>query len=62
MFKTIKNWLFNSEQEPLGMTATITELSNGRFGLINRRGEIVKTYSRARDAKRGAARNGLILA
>lgn len=43
------------------MTATITPTNNG-FALITRTGEVVSTYSRERDAKRGAARRGLVLA
>lgn len=42
--------------------ATIKELSNGKFALINRVGETLGTYSRLRDARRGAVRKGLSFA
>lgn len=42
------------------MAATIVAIHDG-FGLFNRDG-LVQIYSRERDAKRGAARRGLVVA
>lgn len=42
-------------------TATIVP-TNGRFALVRRGGSVLKTYSRRRDAVRGAERLGLTLA
>jgi hypothetical protein len=42
--------------------ATIKELSNGKFALLDRQGSNIGTYSRARDARRGAMRKGLQVA
>jgi hypothetical protein len=42
--------------------ATIKELTNGKFALLDRQGFTLGTYSRARDARRGAARQGLQVA
>lgn len=42
------------------MRASITTLTNGRFGLVTPEG-IVSTYARRRDAVRGAKRAGLAL-
>jgi hypothetical protein len=77
MFRSFLNWLFADAPRPVqrvlyvgaieegenDMTATIVEKKNGKFGLfIPKTGEEVGTYSRARDARRGAARRGLELA
>jgi hypothetical protein len=40
----------------------IKETSDGRFAVTDRSGSILKTYSRRRDAKRGATRLGLAVA
>lgn len=42
------------------MRASIVPLSNGRFGLATSEG-IVGSYSRARDARRGANRLGFVV-
>lgn len=42
--------------------ATIKELSNGQFALLDRQGFTLGTYSRSRDARRGAFRKGLQVA
>lgn len=42
--------------------ATIKELNNGTYALLDRQGFTVGTYSRARDARRGATRRGLQVA
>lgn len=51
-----------SENVGVATMATIKELSNGQFALLDRQGFTVGTYSRARDARRGAARKGLQVA
>jgi hypothetical protein len=70
LFNKFKTWFFG--QDPLGvtntnegvreMTATITPVTGNKFALVTRTGEVVSTYARARDAKRGAARRGLVVA
>lgn len=67
MFNIFKNW-FNTGQDPLGitgeskMTATIEPSVLG-FALVNTRtGDAIATYSRRRDAVRGAKRRGLEVA
>lgn len=70
MFNKFKTWFFGTEQVVGGivnegvrdMTATITPVTGNKFALVTRTGEVVSTYARARDAKRGAARRGLVLA
>lgn len=78
MFRSFLNWLFADAPRPVqtlvyvgaienegenDMTATIVEKKNGKFGLfVPKTGEEIGTYSRARDARRGAARRGLELA
>lgn len=67
---TIKNFFFGTgtteqavgatAQETPVMTAVIVTTDEG-FGLM-RRGEIIQTYSRRRDAVRGAERRGLVVA
>lgn len=52
---------FKREQEPLGNLADIKELPNGGFALISTNG-LEATYSRRRDAVRGAKRRGLTIA
>ena len=69
MFKGIINWfkgdggmqvVTNGETD---MTATITKLNNGKFRLATRdQSAIFGTYSRRRDAVRGATRRGLTVA
>jgi hypothetical protein len=68
LFTAIKTWFgFGTREQAPGamkvndMTATITPTNNG-YALITRTGEVVSTYSRERDAKRGAARRGLVVA
>lgn len=66
MFKGIVNWFKGSnEQEPgsiwngeNNMTGKIVP-TQGKFALVNTRtGQTIATYSRARDAVRGANRRG----
>lgn len=71
MFRTLAiklfNWLFPvrrdlTVQEINTVThASIVPLENGRFGLVTRSG-LVNSYARARDARRGATRLGLVVA
>lgn len=56
---TIPTFIPMTERE-LDMRATIINLDNNRFGLATSEG-IVGSYSRARDARRGAERLGLLL-
>lgn len=60
IWTAIKNYF--SENVGVNDMATIKELSNGKFALINRVGETLGTYSRLRDARRGAVRKGLSFA
>jgi hypothetical protein len=53
------NRFFNGENN---MNATISPLADGRFGLFNARDSLIGTYARARDARRGARRAGLVVA
>jgi hypothetical protein len=72
MFTSIKNFFFGTgttEQVPDGistenvMRATIMNFEQGNgFGLFDTRGELIGKYSRRRDALRGAARRGLVVA
>lgn len=57
MFNTFKT-LFGKTNP----TFTITELPSGRFGVVSDGGTVFKTYTRKRDAERGAERAGLTLA
>lgn len=43
------------------MTAKITQTGD-KFALTDKSGTVIKTYSRARDARRGADRLGLVIA
>ena len=62
------NWLFpvrnteNVGENTMSDTATIVPTGNGRFALVRRGVGTVNTYARVRDARRGAARLGLVLA
>lgn len=60
------------EQDPLGFTnqphefgesvdgtARIRQMKNGKFRLLVNGNEVIGTYSRERDARRGATRKGL---
>lgn len=52
--------LFKRNKTP---TFAIGRLTNGRFAIVNNKsGDVVNTYSRRRDAVRGAERAGLTLA
>lgn len=51
-----------TENVGVATMATIKELNDGTFALLDRQGFTVGTYSRARDARRGAARKGLQVA
>lgn len=51
-----------TENVGVATMATIKELGNGQFALLDRQGYTLGTYSRSRDAKRGAARKGLQVA
>lgn len=71
MFKGIINWFKGGEQSPFGMTtitgentmtAKIVPTSDGKFALTTRTGSVFGTYSRKRDAVRGANRRGLTVA
>jgi hypothetical protein len=44
------------------MTAQIQQADNGKFTLVARTGKVVGTYSRKRDAVRGAQRRGFKVA
>jgi hypothetical protein len=71
MFRTLAikffNWLFpvrrelNSQEISSMTTATIAKNGN-RFQLIQRGVGVINTYTRRRDAVRGAERLGLVLA
>lgn len=53
---------FYLEPKDFGMKiTTITRQPNGRFAILSN-GQIVETYARERDARRGAQRRGLTLA
>lgn len=63
--------LGKTEQDPFGTTAdhefgesvdgtaTIRQMKNGKFRLLVNQNEVVGTYTRKRDAIRGALRKGL---
>jgi hypothetical protein len=70
------NWLkqiFTSEETPLQLTAEhefgvsvdgiarIRQMKNGKFRLLVNGNEVIGTYARLRDARRGATRKGLIV-
>lgn len=61
-FKTFASYIdsFFTNQETV-MPATIKPV-NSAFGLFDNRGDLVQTYARARDAKRGATRRGFTVA
>lgn len=42
-------------------TYAVEQLPNGRFGIVSATGEIINSYTRKRDAFRGAERAGLNL-
>lgn len=42
--------------------AKIAKLDNGHFVLVDRGGNFIQEYTRRRDAVRGAARRGLVIA
>lgn len=44
------------------MTVSITQTDTGRFAIVNRYGDTLKDYARARDARRGATRLGYAVA
>lgn len=65
MIKFLKNLFGINHLESFGettMKATIVPLPTGEFGLMDRQGFLVQQYSRARDARRGAARRGFVVA
>jgi hypothetical protein len=74
MFRTLGirlfNWLFPvrdggttfQESETVSNFGYINPTDDGRFALVRRGFGVVNTYTRARDARRGAARLGLVLA
>jgi hypothetical protein len=45
--------------ESVDGTATIRQMKNGKFRLLVNQNEVIGTYSRRRDALRGAERKGL---
>jgi hypothetical protein len=47
--------------ESVDGTATIRQMKNGKFRLLVNGNEVIGTYSRKRDAIRGADRKGLIV-
>ena len=59
----IPNFIDNTVEQPrnIPMRASIISLNDGRFGLATSEG-IVGSYSRARDARRGAKRLGFVVA
>ena len=74
MFRTLAikfyNWLFPSVylpattyevKETVMNRAEIIPTGNGRFALVRRGYGTLNTYARARDARRGAARLGLVV-
>lgn len=44
------------------VTVTIETTKTGRFAIVNRYGDTLKDYARARDARRGATRLGYAIA
>jgi hypothetical protein len=64
MFKFLKSlFAINSNGENnMENIGIIAPLSNGRTGLFVKGGDLIQSYARARDARRGAARHGLVLA
>jgi hypothetical protein len=61
-------YIQQTEQVPDGITTETTSFgyvmsaTTGGFALVSREGELIQTYSRRRDALRGAARRGLVVA
>lgn len=51
---------FNRKKEN-NMKATILNNTDGTAGLFGPGGDLIKTYSRARDARRGATRLGYVV-
>lgn len=60
IFATIKNFFNRETQGENNMRVSIRETDTGRFGLFDACGCLATdtTYSRARDARRGAIRHG----
>jgi hypothetical protein len=58
-FNTVKSYF--TENVGVNTMASIKEFNDGSFGLLDRSGDLIQTYSRARDARRGASRRGLSL-
>jgi hypothetical protein len=70
MLSWLKN-IFTAEETPLQLTethefgvstdgiATIRQMKNGKFRLLVNGNEVIGTYARLRDARRGATRKGL---
>lgn len=67
MFSTLKTF-FTGQPTPQPtesektMFASIRQMKNGRFRLLENGNEVVGTYARRRDALRGATRRGLTVA
>jgi hypothetical protein len=61
MFTWIKN-MFTSTEGETNMTAKIVPTEDGKFKLTTLRTGTVGTYSRRRDAVRGAKRRGFVVA
>jgi hypothetical protein len=59
IFNAIKS--FFTAQTGVSPMNTIGKIDN-KFAIFDRQGFVVKTYSRERDARRGAARMGLTVA
>lgn len=71
MFSTIKTFFTGPTPQPSikektmftsNTTASIRQMKNGRFRLLENGNEVVATYARRRDALRGASRRGLTVA
>ena len=62
MFTTVKNWFFGvtPTNKETTVKASVITTPNGAM-LINSNGDVLGTYSRRRDAVRGAARKGILV-
>jgi hypothetical protein len=59
VFENIKTGETHEFGESVDGTATIRQMKNGKFRLLVNGNEVIGTYGRLRDARRGASRKGL---
>jgi hypothetical protein len=57
-----KAWKFITEIFGETEMVTLKKTATGRYGLFDREGFLINDYARARDARRGATRAGMVIA